>query len=157
MTLEELWNLLGEVRSLSFVARIAEPTGWNGRGFGTVDVRLSDDGVMTFTEQGTWQPRDSVRALRFRNLYRWTLAGDVLRLEHLRFGVDNPVYLFDLAQVAEQEWRSVSPHLCREDCYTAVLTVGADGINLRWTIAGPRKREVIEYAYIGQQPATPPR
>ena len=71
----------------------------------------------------------------------------MMRLEHLRFGEDHPVYLFDLGPAGEREWRSVSPHLCGEDCYAAVLTVRDDGIVLRWSVDGPRKQEAIEYTY----------
>ena len=70
-------------------------------------------------------------------------GGDTLRLEHLRFGEDRPVYLFDLAPAGDRGWRSVSPHLCSEDCYAAVLLVRDNGILLRWSIDGPRKKETI--------------
>jgi hypothetical protein len=57
------------------------------------------------------------------------------------------VCLFDLAPAGDREWRSVSPHLCREDCYAAVLLLRDDGIVLLWSIKGPRKKESIEYLY----------
>jgi hypothetical protein len=150
MTLQQLWDLLLRVRRLSFVARSASQTGWNGRGVGTVEVRPGGDGVITFAEQGTWLPDGREQEIRFRNVYRWTRAGDLLRLEHLRFGDDNPVYLFDLTQAGELEWQPASPHLCREDCYSAVLLVREDDLLLRWSIAGPRKSETIEYVYSWQ-------
>jgi hypothetical protein len=108
---------------------------------------------MTFSERGTWRPEGG-RHIPFTNVYRWTLTGDTLRLEHLRFGVDHPVYLFDLVQIGDGQWRSESPHLCREDCYAAVLQVRDDGIALRWSIDGPRKRESIEYVYSWQEAAS---
>jgi hypothetical protein len=37
------------------------------------------------------------------HVYRWTLAGDLLRLEYLHFGEADPVHLFDLAQASERE------------------------------------------------------
>jgi hypothetical protein len=144
--LEQLWTVLYQVRSLCFVARSSAPAGWNGEGSGTVVVQATGEGVMTFAEQGTWRPLGG-RDIRFTNTYRWTRAGDALRLEHLRFGVDNPVPLFDLTQTGQGEWRSASPHLCREDCYSAVLVVHGDHISLRWSIDGPRKQEEIEYTY----------
>lgn len=146
MTLDHLWHRLRRVRSLSFVARGGEETGWNGNGSGTVEVREAGDEEMTFHEQGTWRPEGG-RNLRFHNVYRWTQASDLLRLEHLRFGENHAVYLFDLAPVGDWEWRSVSPHLCREDCYAAVLLVRDGSIVLRWSIDGPRKQETIEYEY----------
>src|SRR5262245_30099429 len=138
--LEQLWTVLRQVRSLCFFARSSAPAGWNGVRNDTVLVQSAADGVMTFAEQGTCR-RQVGRDIRFTNTYRWTRAGDTLRLEHLRFGVDKPVPLFDLTQTGREEWRSASPHLCREDCYSAVLVVHGDHINLRWSIDGPRKQE----------------
>jgi hypothetical protein len=105
---------------------------------------------MTFTESGTWRPQGVGRDIRFSNIYRWTLSGNALRLEHLRQGADNPVYLFDLTHTGEQEWSAASPHLCRDDCYSATLTVYHDKIDLRWNISGPRKSERITYVYTVQ-------
>jgi hypothetical protein len=146
LTPEQLWDLLGRVQSLAFVARSETAGGWNGEGRGKVIVQAAGEGGMTFSERGSWRPKDG-RNLRFTNTYRWTLTGGLLRLEHLRYGSDRPVLLFDLVQVGDREWRSASPHLCGQDCYAAVMAVGDDGIVLRWSIDGPRKRETIEYVY----------
>jgi hypothetical protein len=144
---DDLWQRLGRERSLSFIASSSSATGWNGKGSGTVEVASVAAGVITFSESGTWQPNGSEREIRFSNVYRWTLADDVLRLEHLRFGEANPVHLLDLTGAGEREWRPASPHLCRADCYSAVLTLRDDAVHLRWSIDGPRKRETIEYLY----------
>jgi len=153
LTQERLWDMLCRVGALSFAARSKLPNGWNGTGVGTVEARQVKDGVLTFTESGVWHPEVG-RETRFTNVFRWTVAGDVVRLEHLRFGEDHPVFLFDLVPAGEREWRSASPHLCSEDCYAAVLTVRDDGIGLRWTIDGPRKQETIEYVYSFEGTAT---
>lgn len=145
VTLDRLWDRLAGVRSLSFVSRSGKATGWNGNGKGAVEVCQAGAGVMTFHEQGLWRPEGGERDIRFRNVYRWTVHGETLRLEHLRFGDAHPVYLFDLA--GDREWRSVAPHLCGEDCYAAALLVRGDNIVLRWSVDGPRKQEVIEYLY----------
>jgi hypothetical protein len=146
VTLDQLWERLGRVRTLSFSARSGRPGGWNGAGRGTVEVQRASEGTMTFTEAGVWRPEGG-HDLRFSNVFRWSIVGNAIRLEHLRFGADRPVYLFDLAPAGQGEWRSASPHLCREDCYAAVLVVRDDGIVLRWSIDGPRKQETIEYTY----------
>jgi hypothetical protein len=153
MTFEQLWHRLRQVRSLSFVAQSGGESAWDGRGTGTVAVEQASSSTMTFTESGTWRPEGG-KDIHFSNVYRWTLDAAALRLEHLRFGANNPVYLFDLAQTGEREWRSVSPHHCREDCYSAVLLVHDDRLVLRWAVDGPRKRQTIEYVYTGQEPAT---
>jgi hypothetical protein len=144
--IERLWNRLRRVRSLLFVASSAGQAGCNGRGLGTVEVRAACDTVITFHEQGEWRPEGG-RDLRFHNVYRWTLAGDLLRLEHLRLGADNPVHLLDLVQTGEGEWQSTLPHLCREDCYAAELLVRDDQLVLRWSVNGPRKQQRIECVY----------
>ncbi len=146
-TLQQLWNRLHQIRSLSFLASSGAATGWNGRGVGTVEVRHAGEWSMTWHEQGSWRPLGSERDIGFHNVYRWTLVGDRLRLEHLRLGESDPVHLFDLTPAGEREWRPAAPHLCRQDCYAAVLLVHEDGISLRWSVEGPRKKETIEYAY----------
>jgi hypothetical protein len=136
------------VRTLAFTARNEGPTPWSASGRGTVDVVKVGLGVLTFTESGTWRPEGWAER-RFSNVYRWSLVepAEAIRLEHLRFGVANPVYLLDLVPNPDGEWQSVSPHLCSEDCYSAQLAVLAAGIRLRWRVTGPKKRDVIEYTY----------
>jgi hypothetical protein len=108
---------------------------------------------MTFAEEGTWAP-DGGRELRFHNVYCWTRQAEsgTLRLEHLRFGADNPVLLFDLSATDTGEFRSVSPHVCGPDCYEAALTVEGDRIGLRWRVHGPAKQEAIDSTYFPSPP-----
>jgi hypothetical protein len=127
---ERLWDNLCRVRSLSFVARSGKATGWNGAGHGSVTVRHTGPGMLTFAESGLWQPEGG-RPLQFRIVFRWSASGDTVRLEHLRFGEDQPVYLFDLAQSGEGEWRSAPPHACGPDCYAAWLVFRNEVIVLR--------------------------
>ena len=88
---DQLCGLLRRVHSLAFVARSEVEGGWNGSGVGTVEVRDAGDAAVTFREHGTWQPDGGERQLRFTNAYRWTLAGDLVRLEHLQFGEATPL------------------------------------------------------------------
>ena len=62
-----------------------------------------------------------------------------------------PKHPWDPVQADDRQWRSASPHLCRQDHYAAVLLVRDDGVVLQWSIDGPRKRESIEYAYSSQE------
>jgi hypothetical protein len=80
-------------------------------------------------------------------VFRWSAVGESLRLEHLRFGPEHPVLLFDMTPGADGVWREVSPHQCREDCYTSSLGVEGGRLAVAWLIAGPRKRESIRYTY----------
>jgi hypothetical protein len=144
---EVLW-LLRRMRSLRFDARTEAGTGWQGVGTGTVSVSAPADGIVVFEEAGTWQPSASGRpAIGFKNVFRWSVVGEALRLEHLRFGPSRPVLLFDMAPGEGGEWREISPHQCREDCYTASLGVTGEEIVVAWSVVGPRKRESIRYTY----------
>jgi hypothetical protein len=145
-SLAEVWSLLRSVRALRFDARSAAATGWNGSGTGTVQVSEPEPGVVIFDEAGTWQPLGGA-AVRFTNVFRWSNTGEALRLEHLRFGPEEPVFLFLLAADAGGAWHAVSPHLCREDCYTASLAFAGRQLLMAWSIRGPRKRELIQYVH----------
>jgi hypothetical protein len=144
--LAEIWDLLRNVTVVSFEARSAAQTGWNGAGTGSVAVSEPSPGVLVFAESGSWQPHGR-RDIRFSNVFRWSRLEEALRLEHLRFGPERPVFLFDLAPVACGEWREVSPHACGEDCYSGSLSVQGRQVLVHWLIRGPRKDESIRYVY----------
>lgn len=148
-SLLDVMSVLRRVRSLQFDARSEAATGWDGVGIGVVVVSEPASRVVVFDEAGTWQPRAPGREpIRFTNVFRWSAIGDVLRLEHLRFGPDQPVLLFDMAPSDEGRWSVVSPHQCRNDCYSASLSVEGERIVVAWSIVGPRKRESITYTYV---------
>jgi hypothetical protein len=141
------WRRLGETGSLEFVACSANGVrGWNGRGEGTVRVARPDSGCLVFDEGGVFQP-ETGRALRFRNVFRWTLTATGIRLEHLRHGVHRPVYLFTLIPEGVDRWRSDTPHRCAQDRYAAQLDVRENALDMLWTVVGPSKREELRYRY----------
>lgn len=148
--LTDVWACLCQVIALSFVSRSEAKTGWGGHGEGVVKVLAPDPNVLIFNESGSWQP-DGQSTLRFTNVFRWTCLPDSIRLEHLRFGRNHPVYLFDLAPGADGIWREVIPHLCSDDHYSVSLQIKDLQLQLTWSIQGPRKRETIEYIYRWRQ------
>lgn len=147
MCARELWDCLGRVRSLRFVARSGSGTGWDGTGIGVVEVEAPDEFTLVFTESGEWHPEVG-RVTPFRNVFRWSLLGsDAIRLEHLRSGPERPVLLFDLVPGPGGAWSPAKPHLCGADSYSAELCRQDSGMLLRWAIDGPAKSERIEYSY----------
>jgi hypothetical protein len=146
MSLDELWNLLRDVRCLRYEAHSGAATGWNGVGTGVVIVSEPEAGVVVFEESGIWVS-PSKTEMRFTNVFRWLRANETIRLEHLRFGPDRPVFLFDIAPDENGNWREVSPHQCRDDCYRASLAIEGRQLLVAWSIQGPRKQESIRYAY----------
>lgn len=150
MDVREVWNRLGGIRRLGFESRLcsAAKTGWSGSGRGDVRVEPFDAVTLLFHEAGAWTPAGG-REITFHNLFRWTRDPDcrLIRLEHLRFGPDSPVYLFDLVPLSERVLASAEPHVCRDDRYSARLELGTDAVRLSWTVTGPKKDEWIAYTY----------
>ncbi len=143
----DTWERLSRTTQLRFVAQSGHRSGWNGSGEGSVVVASPSSGTLTFAENGRWQPTGGPW-LDFRNVFRWSWgASGAIALEHLRFGVDNPVHLFEMHQENAHTWASTAPHVCRDDLYSATMTLTAHHIELRWTIQGPRKNEDIRYWY----------
>jgi hypothetical protein len=150
MDVQKAWNRLLSVKELFFEARscAVTNTGWNGFGKGVVKVEKVEAGVMLFHERGAWTQEEG-RQTSFSNVFRWTAdpVGHFIRLEHLRFGSDHPVYLFDLVPLDEGVMNSADPHVCRDDLYTARMEFDEQTVRLRWTINGPKKAENISYTY----------
>lgn len=143
----ELWARFGEVAAVRFTSTSYSGIGWSGVGSGLVKVSEPAPNVLVLSESGVWQ-QDGGKELRFSNVFRWTLMGERLRLEHLRFGEGKPVFLFDMAADADGAWREVNPHPCRDDCYRASVRLQDERIFINWLVRGPEKNEVIDYVYV---------
>ncbi|QDU47756.1 DUF6314 family protein [Gimesia panareensis] len=149
LDLASLWDRLAAVTMLTFNAQSFDSgSGWNGTGTGAVKVECINSQTMLFHESGQWSPPNG-QALRFTNVYRWSAFSEQkqLRLEHLRFGNANPVYLFDLQQTSDTQWDSIEPHVCSEDLYTATLSLENEALHLDWKVKGATKNERITYTY----------
>jgi len=149
VTLIDAWERLCSVQGLQFTAKSRNrKSGLNGTGTGTVTVTTIDNSTIIFTEHGKWTT-DSGLELVFDNTYRWTLIEDAgtVRLEHLRFGPNRPVFLLDLVPTNNVIYKSVSPHCCGTDSYTAIMEFKNDLIYVRWHIEGPGKDADICYIY----------
>ncbi len=143
-----MFHILARVKNLRFTASSnLENAGWNGKGTGELEVDRRDN-VIIYKEKGSWTTREGA-VLAFRNTFRWTHIPqkDVYQLEHLRYGVDKPVFLFDLIPMSSGFYASTNPHLCAADTYAGELTLCEAGFSLLWTIKGPRKDEKILYEY----------
>jgi len=150
MTLHDSWQRLLAVTRLEFEARSGadSKTGWNGHGTGVVRVESMKFATILFHESGSWRQK-SGEEIAFRNVFRWSIdtEGDVIRLEHLRFGPNRPVHLLDLAIVGEDLLEAAEPHACGADNYSGRMQYGQESIQLCWTVIGPNKNESIAYTY----------
>ncbi len=150
-TLLGFWETLSTVKRLSFHAHSKSKvnSGWNGRGTGDIHVEKTGSHVLVFNEKGIWKSTDN-QEMSFTNIFRWTLdrVSGVVSLEHLRRGIDNPVFLFHLAPSSAQSLSSVDSHLCEGDAYFGKVDFDQHSIRLHWRVIGPKKNEEIEYSYM---------
>jgi hypothetical protein len=107
-----------------------------------------DAATILFHESGSWR-QESGQETSFKNVFRWSIdaEGDVLRLEHLRFGPDRPVHLLDLAVVGIGVLEAAEPHVCSADRYNGRMECGPESVQLHWAVTGPKKNECIGYTY----------
>jgi hypothetical protein len=103
---------------------------------------------LTFNEKGHWKGRTGP-SVSFSNIFRWTLdrTAEVISLEHLRRGLDHPVFLFHLVPTSEYSLSSIHSHLCDDDSYFGQVDFDEQGLRLSWRVIGPKKNETIEYFY----------
>jgi hypothetical protein len=142
------WDILSNVKKLTFSAKSKEASGWNGRGKGEVTVTKESANVLLFHEKGSWHNKQ-YQEIDFSNTFRWTLdpPGNTISLEHLRFGASRPVFLFQLAPIGRTSLSSIDSHLCGGDVYFGQVMLDARCLRLNWRVIGPKKNEEIDYFY----------
>lgn len=144
------WEKLQDVTQLHFMATTKSPEGqgWNGKGKGEVIVTNESSHALLFTEKGSWKNKQGV-SVDFSNTFRWTLDRDagVIALEHLRHGLDRPVFLFHLTPTGKHSLASIDSHLCEGDTYFGQIQFDKYGLRLNWRIIGAKKNEEIDYTY----------
>ena len=138
-----------QIRYFEFTAQTTLGTkGWEGTGKGEVKVAQIDANTLIFYEKGVFLVQN--KTVKCYNTYRWTFEGELVKLEHLRFGIENPVLLFYMQGRQENKFVSVCPHVCDKDLYKATLQVTDHDIKLMWCIEGKEKNEAISYHYTHQ-------
>ncbi len=146
----DFWEKLSSVKHLTFNAtsKSSQQKGWNGKGTGQVIVTKGPLQTLIFTEKGIWKGKVGPD-VNFSNTFRWTLdrAAGVISLEHLRRGIDHPVFLFHLVPYSKCSLSSIHPHLCDGDAYFGQVDFDQYGLRLNWRIIVPKKNEFIEYFF----------
>ncbi len=145
------WERLRTVTKLSVHAKTKskEVAGWNGKGNGEVIVTQEGSSVLIFQERGTWNAKENQNEIGFSNVFRWTLdkQAGMISLEHLRLGLNHPVFLFHLAPTGNNLLSSIDSHLCKDDAYMSQIFWDRQTIRLMWRVIGPKKNEEMEYFY----------
>jgi len=142
------WQRLALVKELIFNAKTKTKEGWNGKGSAEVVVAKEKDHVLIFHEKGTWKGK-SHQEMDFSNIFRWTLdrVNCLISLEHLRHGVQHPVFLFHLTPSENGTLISVDSHLFEGDTYFGQGFYDQHSLRLNWRVIGPHKNEEIDYYY----------
>lgn len=144
------WDKLATVKGITFKAltKSKEDTGWNGTGKGEVVVTREGNHLLIFKEKGHWQGRQEGE-INFSNVFRWTLdrQAQLISLEHLRRGPDQPVFLFHLTPTGNHSLSSVDSHLCEGDIYFGQIHFDQHNLRLDWRVIGPKKNEEIHCYY----------
>jgi len=138
LCLEAFWLRLAKTQKVSI------QTQSENKGYGEVHVSEKKEQLL-FTENGHWVEQ----GIEFSNVLRWSIdrAAGLIALEHLRYGVHRPVFLFHLAPTGPNTLQSIDSHLCADDCYFGRIEFTKQHIRLLWRIIGPRKNDVLQHIY----------
>lgn len=147
----KLWDKLGTITKMESLAkcRSIPPSYEPRKGQGEVVAQKKEEGVITFFEKGKWTGVHSKEQVAYTNLFRWSLnpSSGEITLGHLRFGTKHPVILLTLAQVEKHLYKSLHPHECKEDTYTASVLFDDHFVHLHWRVIGPKKNEHLAIVY----------
>ncbi|WP_263081774.1 DUF6314 family protein [Endozoicomonas sp. Mp262] len=147
--LERFWQGLKAIKFFRYVSSPGKlsQSGWRGEGKGEIDTEPSGLNHFYMTEKGIFILADG-KKLDMCNEWLWCRNEESITLYHTRRGRDNPVQLFELIEAPEFPGVIVSrPHFCGDDIYNATVVVREDGVDISWSIKGPRKDEHLSYAY----------
>lgn len=120
--------------------------GWAGRGSGKVTSFWHDDNTLIYEEEGVFVTQQQ-KTLKAKNTYCWRFEDLKVSLEHLRFGYEYPVFLFDLVQVDQMTWKSSCPHQCDLDQYHGTLILQEKGFKLNWLVQKGQEYNRMDYIY----------
>ena len=131
---------------LAKVETIAIQTKTHGQAFGKVKVFQENPDVFLFIENGSWLGNPE---LHFHNTLRWSIdyTSGLIALEHLRYGIDRPIFIFHLTPLTSKTLQSVNSHLCLDDHYFGRIEFTKQHICFSLRILGPKKNESLAYVY----------
>ncbi|NKB61936.1 MAG: hypothetical protein GKR95_07275 [Gammaproteobacteria bacterium] len=143
-----MWEQLALIRCLTVHAYSEGPSNiWDRQGTGQVKAIPTDGKALIFEESGYWK-NCAGKNIPFRNTFKWVQDSERrISLSHLRYGPEQPVYLFTFTKITNKLWYCEVPHQCAMDQYAAEAIIRKDEIRLNWKITGPRKNENLHYCY----------
>jgi hypothetical protein len=149
MFLQQLQHKLSAISRFQFQNHHSEVlTGWEGVGEGVVKTEWQNANSLLYYEEGLFTGLRN-KTMKCSNVYRWQFNNEkqTVSLEHLRFGINHPVYLFDFIFQSEFQLISACPHLCSKDLYSATMLMEEKSLSLEWLIQKPASISTIKYQY----------
>lgn len=145
----KFWKKINKVKKLNVVAKTKSKNGITYKGIGDVVVTKESEDSLIFNEKGNWLDNNN-QTISFINIFRWVLNLEqkTIAIEHLRRGLQYPVFLIHLTPISSCKLSSVNAHLCEKDTYFSQLLLDQYGLHLNWRAIGPNKNEEIDYYYI---------
>lgn len=139
-SLLEIWEHLQNVNQMNLFVHSKN----SRKGKAKVEVEKIGNQLI-FQEQGIWQGDQS----RYTNHIRWTYhkLEKMLSLEHLRHGINSPVFLFNLVPSGFYNLKSAHSYLCGQDTYFGSAHFNQFLFHVKIRTIGPKKNETIEYVY----------
>ena len=149
-TLEKFWGKLLNVDRLVINVKLfwLKQEDNEKKGKGNVTLSKMNPNTLVFQERGVWEI-ENFPETNFTNTYRWTLdkKAGMISLEHLRYGINNSVFLFHLFPSGDSTLESIDSHLCGDDVYFGKILWVKEGIHFSIRVIGPKKNEEIQYFY----------
>ncbi|MCH9613998.1 MAG: hypothetical protein SP1CHLAM54_10070 [Chlamydiia bacterium] len=142
--LSDVWQ---RMKSVTQVRMMAKDKGlsnvlWKGKGH----VQVREEGwSLLFKESGKWEGKQG----NYKNAFCWTWnrLDDLISLEHLRLGKEDPKFMFNLLPSEEMLLESSRPQLTIDNTYFGWLEISDLFLHLHIRTLGPKKNEKVEYVY----------
>ncbi len=149
MELHLIKNKLASVSNFMFNSSSNKPlNGLDGVGTGDVKAVIENEYSILFYENGRFNNTLN-KSIKCSNIYRWNFneKENKIGLTHLRFGFNNPVFLFDLVFDNDNKLISKAPHICKKDEYHAEMILKDETIQLNWLVKSDIKFNRMKYRY----------
>ncbi len=146
----KFWKRLEKTKHLKFSTRSKKGNEKTIQtGIADVEATSPSLNTLVFQEKGVWVI-DELPKSCFSNQFRWQLqtAENLISLEHLRYGQNQPVFLFHLALSGTNTLESVSAHLCGEDTYSGHIHWNQKAIHFHMRVIGHDKNDELFYQYL---------
>ncbi len=140
-TLSKIWTRLQSIKTVQYLAQ-------DRQGIGRVTRTMEGPYSLIFEEEGDLKDNNGF-SFNFKNTFLWTVNPNraILTLEHLRYGKEHPIFLFNLIPTGNHFLESIDAHMHGEELYYGYLENKRPSLKLCCRTLSPNKNEEINYLY----------